>query len=163
MLLTCSLVAVQKLLSTLPHFLSPYLFNLILVVRIPMISDLRKEKGTFCGFVNFSPCVLWGIRKPSGIRNIFKQVLVFTNHNFVLFQVCELSARMRVSDDVSKKSQSLHRLSSVKQLLCTGIAPRVLIPTLFEGCEHLMKSDQVGCFSLLVWKFFALQIFPKVY
>ena len=41
MLLACLLVAIQKVLSTLPHFLSPYLLDITLLVSLL----IRKQKS----------------------------------------------------------------------------------------------------------------------
>ncbi len=59
------------------------------------------------------------------------------------------------SEDASKKPQSAHRVSAIKQLLCSHVQPRVLIPTLVSCCEKLMRDNQVRSTAvrlLNVWR-----------
>ncbi len=48
MVCNCALIAVQKMIATLPHFLSPYLLNIILVVCVQCANcDFETFSCTF--------------------------------------------------------------------------------------------------------------------
>ena len=54
-------------------------------------------------------------------------------------------------DDRNKKAQCMNRIADIRQLLCSDIAPRVLIPTLSDSCDSLIQStNPVNKFFLLL-------------